>query len=626
MKNYACIAIGINQYEFIEPLSYAQQDAEALHNFVLNEGNFSAEQCLLLSDNTSTPIWEQPTYPSRENILDIIEGFCKKQLQVENFLWYFFSGYGVSYQNQDYLMPIDGNPTDPEATGISIRKLLENLSKSPVEQVLVILDIKHSRLTKMDNQVGVQALELAKELEIPLLLSCHPNQVSSETSALRLGFFTAALLEGLHSGKCTTLKNLDNFLSNRLPELCTEHLQPKQNPLMMVNPSDKINQIILPQKIQVDSNSTPEKVGVIVQSLIGSRTTKQVSNSVKTSITTKTTQTEMVNGNINNNTVASQRNSKNNIKQVEMPENIAQNIQPDKSFLQKLILGSSLTSLVLLLGVFSTNKSIFFSKQIVGEGNLPTLKTEEDNSSEATLQTSTVVSPAEGKSTANTSSTEGEQQKQEENQPPSNQLILSEAVTVLDSVSASTFSQAIIKASQIPQSDPLYPEAQNKIERWSLTILDIASGRALKGDYDGAINAAKLVPRNVGPIYQEAQLAIAAWEPQIARQKKEAEGFNEALLKSAKEQIKPGQASSYFKAINEARKIRSGEPRYEEAEKLIAQWSNTILSIAQVRAKNKNLSEAILAGELVPSGTPAYESAQKALADWKSQKQTKKKN
>ncbi|MEM1172207.1 MAG: peptidase C14 [Cyanobacteria bacterium P01_H01_bin.35] len=628
MKNYTSIAIGINQYEFLEPLSYAQQDAEALHNFLLNERNFSAEQCLLLSDNTSTPIWEQPTYPSRENIIDIIEGFCQKELQVENCLWYFFSGYGVSYQNQDYLMPIDVNPTNPEATGISIRKLLEDLSKSPVEEILVMLDIKHSRLTGMDNQFGVQALELAKDLEIPLLLSCRPNQASSETSALRLGFFTAALLEGLNSGKCTTLKNLDNFLSNRLPELCTEHLRPKQNPLMMVNPTDKMNQIILPQKIRVDSNSAPEKVGLIVESLVGSKTTKPVSNPIKTSMTTKNTQTEIVNGNMNNNnsTVASQVNSENNINKVEMSENIAQNIQPDKSFLQKLIVGSSLTSLVLLLGVFLTNRSIFFSEQVVGEGNLPTMKTEEDNSSEATLPSSPLVSSSENQSTANTSSTTGNQQKQEESQLSANQLILSEAVTVLNSISASSFSRAIIKASEIPQSDPLYPEAQNQIERWSLTILDIASGRALKADYDGAIAAAKLVPGNIRPIYQEAQLAIASWEPQLAQQKKANEGFNEALLTSAKEQIKPGQASSYIKAINEARKIRSGEPQYEEAQKLITQWSNTIFSIAEVRAKNKNLSEAILAGELVPSGTPAYESAQKALADWKSQIQTKKKN
>jgi uncharacterized caspase-like protein len=90
MKNYACITIGINQYEFLEPLSYAQQDAEVLHSFLLNEANFSKEQCLILSDNTSPPMWEQPTYPSRENILDLIEGFCQNQLPAEYFLWFFF--------------------------------------------------------------------------------------------------------------------------------------------------------------------------------------------------------------------------------------------------------------------------------------------------------------------------------------------------------------------------------------------------------------------------------------------------------------------------------------------------------------------------------------------------------
>ena len=329
----------------------------------------------------------------------------------------------------------------------------------------------------------------------------------------------------------------------------------------------------------------------------------------------------MVNGKMNknpNNTVPSQGNSKNNTtQQVEMSENIAQNIQPDKSFLQNLIVGSSLTSLALLLGVFLTNKSIFISQLVVDE---------EYTSSEVTLPASPTESANEGQSTPKTSIDKGDSQRPEENQLLPNQLILSEAVTVLNSVSASSFSQAIIKASEIPRRDPLYPEAENQIESWSLTILYIASGRALKGDYDGAIAAAKLVPRNVRPIYQEAQLAIAEWQTETAKQKKVKEGFNEALLKSAKEQIKPGQASSYIIAINEARKIRASEPKYEKAQKLIAQWSDTIFSIAKVRAKNKNLSEAILAGELVPYGTPTYESAQKALADWKSQKQTKKRN
>ena len=337
----------------------------------------------------------------------------------------------------------------------------------------------------------------------------------------------------------------------------------------------------------------------------------------------------MANKNMNknlNNTAASQLSITNYTKQqVEMSENIVPNIQTDQSsFVQKLIAGSSLTSLVLLLGVFVTNQSIFVNQQVVDKGHLLTINTEEYTSSTLTLPASPVASTTEGQFAMETSLNKGGRQNPKENQLLLNRLILSEAITILNSVSASSFSQAIIKASQISQSDPLYPEAKNQIESWSLTILDIASGRALTGNYDSAIAAAKLVPRNARTIYQEAQLAIAEWELQIAKQKKTNEEFNKALLKFAQEQIQVGQASSYIKAINEARKVRSGEPKYEEAQKLIVQWSNTIFSIAKVRAKNKNLSDAILAGELVPYGTPAYEPSQKALRDWKIQKQTKK--
>ncbi|MCL2926298.1 MAG: hypothetical protein MGF17_17250 [Trichodesmium sp. MAG_R04] len=336
----------------------------------------------------------------------------------------------------------------------------------------------------------------------------------------------------------------------------------------------------------------------------------------------------MANGNLDknlNNTAASQLGITNYTKQqIEMSENIAPNIQPDQSsFVQKLIAGSSLTSLFLLLGVFLTNKSIFVNQQVVKKGHLLTINTKEYTSSKVTLPEFPIASTTKGKFAVKTSINEEDSQNPEENKLLVNQLILSEAITILNSVSASSFSQAIIKASEISQSDPLYPEAKNQIESWSLTILDIASGRALRGNYDSAIAAAKLVPRNVRLIYQEAQLAIAEWELQIAKQKKANEKLNEALLKFAQEQIQVGQASSYIKAINEARKVISGEPKYEEAQKLIVQWSNTIFSIAKVRAKNKNLSDAILAGELVPHGTPAYESSQKALRDWKSQKQTK---
>ena len=54
-----------------------------------------------------------------------------------------------------------------------------------------------------------------------------------------------------------------------------------------------------------------------------------------------------------------------------------------------------------------------------------------------------------------------------------------------------------------------------------------------------------------------------------------------------------------------------------EAQKSIAEWSDTILNIAQLRGSQGRLSDAVEAAKLVPSGTAAHANAQKAIATWK---------
>ncbi|HEY9709602.1 MAG TPA: hypothetical protein V6D48_15465 [Oculatellaceae cyanobacterium] len=68
MANHACMAVGINHYQFLPPLSYGQADAEDLQQFLVGQANLPSSQCLLLTD-TSPIIGDQSTYPSRENIL-----------------------------------------------------------------------------------------------------------------------------------------------------------------------------------------------------------------------------------------------------------------------------------------------------------------------------------------------------------------------------------------------------------------------------------------------------------------------------------------------------------------------------------------------------------------------------
>ena len=72
MKHHVCIAVGINQYQYLQPLNYAQKDAEAIYKFLVDDAGFPQDQSLLITDN-SPQVSRMSTYPSQENILDWVE-------------------------------------------------------------------------------------------------------------------------------------------------------------------------------------------------------------------------------------------------------------------------------------------------------------------------------------------------------------------------------------------------------------------------------------------------------------------------------------------------------------------------------------------------------------------------
>ncbi|NJR22119.1 MAG: peptidase C14 [Richelia sp. CSU_2_1] len=631
MKHHACIAIGINQYQLLQPLSYAQEDAEALSAFLVEEAGFAADRCLLMTD-ASPSLWGHPTYPNRENILNLTRRLCNEQVQQGDLLWCFFSGYGVNYEGKDYLMPIDGNPADIPGTGIPVELLLNTLKNAPTETVLVLADMNRSQSMKAGETIGAQTAELARDLEIPTLLSCRPNQVSRETSALRQGFFTTALLEGLRSGQCSTIKGLDRFLSERLPQLCDHHLRPKQEPLMVVQPPGKAHLVILPDNseamaavagrngnmtaaAEVDGFDRPSRAGVTAQVELPPAMRAVEEPRVPVSTASELNSTAPTAGG-NDRPIAPK------------PED-ADNGASDKSFLQQLILWSGATALVLLLGVFLTNRSIFFAGD---GGNSRSVAENPQNRPEKPAGNSILgggeapkqALPGGGGASQNQPAPlpvgaiaqPGAQAK-----PPSSTEVWAEAKTFIRNGSASSFNRAVAKARSIPPTDPLYPQAQQDIERWSLTILDIANGRAARGDFQGAIGAARLMPDANKQVFNQSQEAIAQWQ-QLAKQQQ----ANAAVLAAAKKEVKRGVASSYSQAIQKASTIEPNEPLHQEAQQSIGEWSESILKIAQLRASQGRLKDAVAAASLVPADTKSYDLAQKAIAGWKTKLQDRKKN
>jgi hypothetical protein len=64
MARQACISIGIDRYQFFQPLSFASADARSIQSFCTDEAGWNQEQCLLMTDN-STALHDHSTLPNR---------------------------------------------------------------------------------------------------------------------------------------------------------------------------------------------------------------------------------------------------------------------------------------------------------------------------------------------------------------------------------------------------------------------------------------------------------------------------------------------------------------------------------------------------------------------------------
>ncbi|OKH17338.1 caspase family protein [[Limnothrix rosea] IAM M-220] len=251
MTNYNFIGIGINSYQHVQPLSYAQADIEDLERFFCEEARISSCQTLTFTDN-SPWVNEEPTYPTRKNLLDWIErGFSKHGSTTNrsgsSILWFVFSGYAVQHLGEDYLLPIDAQLDNPAATGIPISKVFNALRQQGAGKIIALLDMNRSTAVVGNGEVGEQTLDLAGQMGIAAILSCKPEEFSHETAALGHGMFTASVLEALRYHRSDlTLDLLNRYLGDRLQELSEHHWRPVQTPMMVIPSLAASRELILP--------------------------------------------------------------------------------------------------------------------------------------------------------------------------------------------------------------------------------------------------------------------------------------------------------------------------------------------------------------------------------------------
>ncbi|PZV01646.1 MAG: hypothetical protein DCF32_16005 [Leptolyngbya sp.] len=653
MASHWPVIVGINQYQSLQPLMYAQFDALELRDFLVAEVGLPAQYCSLLTD-ISAVVYEGAAAPTREVLLQRLAQSCDRA-GPEDTVWFFFSGYGVQWQGKDYLLPIDADPNRIEQTGILVETLLNQLAQGNQRQSIVMLDMNRpqSALSPAPGgcNLGDQTLALAKSLGIPLVLSCQPNQFSQETLAVRHGLFTEALIEGMRFHGCLTLAQLVDYLRDRVPELCQHHWRPAQNPVAAVPPGQQYAMLVPPSLVgqmpvgvmpppellpapqpepDISLPGEPSPIWPIYPAPVSvAPPTDEVTQPWPP---TKPVELELPPG---------------VLPEVTKPSAPSQSVPGLVPWQRWGILAAGL----LLLGVLWRNQDSF-----VGGGSAPdaapevtapsavpspveTAAGEVDPAAETVgepLFPGTAASGAEALARARTALDqrqfgealswltqipEGERPEDYEalinqaetgyaNAELSGAAALNQARRLIEPVSASLFNDAIEQARQVPAGDPAYEQAQADIERWSLVILDLAEGRAAAGDLDGAISAARLVPQDQGETWGQAQARIQTWEQSRV---------NRQLLQEAQSLLQPDQAASFQAAIAIAQQIPPDYPESAIAQERIDQWSRDILAIARARAASGQIPGAISAAGLVPPGTSAYEQAQQEISEWQGQ-------
>jgi Caspase domain len=478
MAPYASIAIGIDRYQLFQPLNFASADAQAMGQFFQQSSGWTAERCLLMTDNSAS-INGHSTFPHQQNIQRWLEHFCWEVLQPGDPVWFFFSGYGLSSGGKEYLMPIDGDPQNPEQTGISLASLYR-LFSAPGLEAIFFLDANRG---VNGRGFGEGAAALAKEFEIPTFLSCQAPEFSHEAMGLKQGIFTAVCLEALRSQPNLSLSKLQEYLSSRVPELSEHHWQPVQNPWAILPNSGRVFSPLfvaeasgffattqLPTLRQSDifhPGSSPQSTGNLAPALPARPIAPSSSKSAIVPY---------------QKSVASNKlpRPKSRPKSRLMPVSIG-------------LVGTSIAMGVIFANIGQQEKSTKTSIETSG------VESGKNSGKEVLIPyTPSVVIPPNILKFKNS---------------PENLLEKARKLAIVDN--PDSYVRAIALGQEIPPDSPKYAEAQQEVEKWSKSIYQIANSYALKGDLKQAIDVAKLMPSK-SPMYSAAQGAIRLWERQQA--------------------------------------------------------------------------------------------------------------
>lgn len=205
---------------------------------------------------------------------------------------------------------------------------------------------------------------------------------------------------------------------------------------------------------------------------------------------------------------------------------------------------------------------------------------------------------------------------------------LGNALTQAAAGNAAGLEAAIASVQKVATGRPLFAKGQALLGRWQREVQDITqlekartfASSGLVPDLKTAINEAKSIPSG-NPRYSEASTEIGKWTRQVETIE------DQPLLDRATQLANFGGQPSLQEAINEASRIGKGRALYKQAQERIGQWTDTIqrqqdqpfLDQARNLASAGNIPAAISTAQQIRSGRALYQDAQSDIETWQAE-------
>lgn len=293
------VLIGCEDYAKAAKLQFTVNDVTKLAETLKQHGGINPANVLEMTDNSA-----EKDQPRRENILSRLPEWLKKP-SAEDSVIVFFSGHGFrDTEGKLYLAPLDIDPANAAASGVSAEWLRDQLAACPAKFKLLVLDACHAGSEK---ETAIEGSVTAKDLGdtfkrtsgVVTLASSTGEEKSQIWHFKQQSLFSYWLVQGLkghaddNSDSQVTIDELYDYLHRHVTQTADIRFKRPQTPVRNVGP--KI--VGVPVVINLVPQTLKQVLTDMSEQLAGTMDERSLSRLGVLEFTTDTKLGEMLGGN-----------------------------------------------------------------------------------------------------------------------------------------------------------------------------------------------------------------------------------------------------------------------------------------------------------------------------------------